>query len=94
MEPSFAIPSYLARRGETVQQELAEQARFAGSLVDDLTRAYPKGRAVAALSTIFESSVNLRRLLLEYRRECPKFSSDYVEFRGLLTQLTRSMSNS
>src|SRR3954462_8140961 len=44
VEPSRAIPSYLARRGETVQQELAEQARFAGSLVDDLTRAYSEGQ--------------------------------------------------
>src|SRR5919107_1016267 len=39
VETSLAITSYLARRGEAMQQELAEQARFAGSLVDDLTRA-------------------------------------------------------
>src|SRR5258708_33844962 len=44
VEPSLAIPSYLARRGESLQQELTEQARFAGGLVEDLNVAYSEGQ--------------------------------------------------
>src|SRR5437868_9319512 len=33
VEPSLALPSYLSRRGESLQQELTEQGRMADSLV-------------------------------------------------------------
>src|SRR5881628_2919943 len=36
VEPTLAIPAYLSRRSETLQQELTEQSRFASGLVEDL----------------------------------------------------------
>src|SRR6478609_4672885 len=33
VEPTLAIPSYLARRSDALQQELTEQSRFADGLV-------------------------------------------------------------
>src|ERR1700738_1550974 len=36
VEPSLAIPSYLSRRAQSLQQELKDQSRAAGGLVDDL----------------------------------------------------------
>src|SRR6202163_1409671 len=44
VEPSLAIPSYLARRAQSLQQELKDQSRAAGGLVDDLAAAYSEGR--------------------------------------------------
>lgn len=80
VEPSLAIPSYLARRGETVQQELAEQARFAGSLVDDLTRAYSEGQGgrgtLDYLRIVSESS----QIAAQYRRMLSEVQSEYLEF--------------
>src|SRR5512145_2232798 len=40
VEPGLAVPSFLARRSQTLQQEIAEQARAADALVDDLNTAY------------------------------------------------------
>ena len=80
VEPSLAIPSYLARRGEAMQQELAEQARFAGSLVDDLTRAYSEGQGgrgtLDYLRIVSESS----QIAAQYRRMLSEVQSEYLEF--------------
>src|SRR5437764_8444034 len=40
VEPSLAVPSYLSRRGQSLQQELRDQSRAAAGLVDDLASAY------------------------------------------------------
>src|SRR3569832_2232022 len=44
VEPTLAIPSYLARRSDALQQELTEQSRFADGLVQDLNVAYSEGQ--------------------------------------------------
>src|SRR5438094_6412064 len=43
VEPSLAIPSYLARRAQMLQQEFKDQSRAADGLVDDLAAAYSEG---------------------------------------------------
>src|SRR5436853_6137408 len=35
VEPTLAIPAYLARRGEALQHELAEQSRYANRLLGE-----------------------------------------------------------
>src|SRR5882757_2401424 len=44
VEPCLAVPSYLARRAQGLHQELTEQSRLAGGLVDDLAAAYSEGQ--------------------------------------------------
>src|SRR5436309_15045909 len=44
VEPSLAIPSYLSQRAQALQQELTDQSRMAGGLVEDLTSAYSEGQ--------------------------------------------------
>src|SRR3954447_4084432 len=44
VEPSLAIPSYLDRRGQSLHQELTDQSRLAGALVEDLMSAYSEGQ--------------------------------------------------
>ena len=80
VEPSLAIPSYLARRGETVQQELAEQARFAGSLVDDLTRAYSEGQGGRGTLDYLRIVSEPSQIAAQYRRMLSEVQSEYLEF--------------
>src|SRR3989441_7108991 len=44
VEPSLAIPSYLARKREAVEQELTDRARTGSGLVDDLNALYSEGQ--------------------------------------------------
>src|SRR5690242_21771389 len=39
IDPSLAIPAYLARRSRAIQNELAEQGRLATVLIDELSQA-------------------------------------------------------
>src|ERR1700761_6686716 len=43
VDPSLAIPGYLARRSKMLQNELTEQSRLASSLLEDLRTAYIEG---------------------------------------------------
>src|ERR1700730_692380 len=36
VEPSLAVPSYLGRKSQALQQELTDQGRMAGGLIEDL----------------------------------------------------------
>src|SRR6201990_2619630 len=44
VEPSLAIPSYLAQRGQALPHEWTEQGRMAGGLIEDLTSSYSEGQ--------------------------------------------------
>src|SRR5246127_2858004 len=44
VDPSLAIPGYLARRSKVLQNELTEQARLATGLIEDLRAAYMEGQ--------------------------------------------------
>ena len=44
VDPSLAIPAFLARRTRLLQNELAEQARMANGLIDELRTAFQDGQ--------------------------------------------------
>src|SRR6266702_5438495 len=44
VEPSLAIPSFLARRAQALQQDLTDQSHMADGLMSDLTTAYSEGQ--------------------------------------------------
>src|SRR5271168_3197042 len=44
VEPGLALPSYLSRRSQGLQQELLEQSRLADGLMEDLSSAYSEGQ--------------------------------------------------
>ncbi|MEO8126796.1 MAG: TrmB family transcriptional regulator [Bryobacteraceae bacterium] len=81
VEPSLAIPSYLSRRGDSLQQELTEQARFAGGLVEDLNVAYSEGQGgrgtldyLRIVGEPGQTASQYRRLLSEVQFEDLEFS--------------------
>src|SRR6478736_2232136 len=44
VEPTLAVPSYLERRAQSLQQDLTDQSRMAGGLVEDLMASYAEGQ--------------------------------------------------
>jgi sugar-specific transcriptional regulator TrmB len=80
VEPGLAIPSYLARRGEVLQQELSEQARFAGSLVDDLKRAYSEGQGGRGTLDYLRIVGEPAQIAAQYRRMLSEVQTEYLEF--------------
>ena len=80
VEPSLAIPSYLARRGEAMQRELEDQSRFAGGLVDDLERAYSEGQGGRGTLDYLRIVSDPAQIAAQYRRMLSEVQSEYLEF--------------
>ena len=80
VEPSLAIPSYLSRRGDTIQHELQEQSRFAGSLVEDLNHAYSEGQGGRGTLDYLRIVGDPVQTAAAYRRMLSEVQSEYLEF--------------
>ena len=80
VEPGLAIPSYLARRGEAMQHELEEQARFASGLVEDLKKAYSEGQGGRGTLDYLRIVGEPAQIAAQYRRMLAEVQSEYVEF--------------
>ena len=80
VEPGLAIPSYLARRGEAMQHELEEQARYASGLVEDLKKAYSEGQGGRGTLDYLRIVGEPAQIAAQYRRMLSEVQSEYVEF--------------
>ena len=80
VDPSLAIPSYLARRTRAMQTELTEQARLASGLIEDLRAAFVEGQdgrgTLDFLSLVNEPT----QTAIQYRRMLTTVEHHYVEF--------------
>lgn len=81
VEPSLAIPSYLARRAQSLQQELTDQSRLAGGLVEDLMSSYAEGQGgrgtldyLRIVGEPSQTAVQYRKMLADVEREYLEFS--------------------
>jgi len=81
VEPGLAIPGYLARRGDSLRQEMEEQSRLGDGLSSDLAQAYAKvqgGRGTLDYLRIVNDTLHTasvyRRMLKEVKREYLEFS--------------------
>jgi sugar-specific transcriptional regulator TrmB len=80
VEPGLAIPAYLSRRGETLQHELAEQSRYADSLVDDLKLAYSEGQGGRGTLDYLRIVGEPAQIAQQYRRMLSEVQHEYLEF--------------
>ena len=80
VEPGLAIPAYLARRGETMQHELEEQARYASGLVEDLKKAYSEGQGGRGTLDYLRIVSESAQIAAQYRRMLSEVQREYVEF--------------
>ena len=81
VEPSLAVPSFLERRAQSLQQELTDQSRMAGGLVEDLMTAYSEGQGgrgtldyLRIVSEPSQTASHYRKMLAEVQREYLEFS--------------------
>jgi sugar-specific transcriptional regulator TrmB len=80
VEPSLAIPSYLSRRAQTLQQEFTEQSRMGTGLIDDLTSAYSEGQGGRGTLDYLKIVGDPGQIAMLYRRMLADVQTEYVEF--------------
>jgi sugar-specific transcriptional regulator TrmB len=81
VDPSLAIPGYLARRSRALQNELTEQARLATGLIEDLRAAFMEGQYgqgtldfLSLVNDPTQTAIHYRRMLTTVRKEFAEFS--------------------
>src|SRR5215475_9640851 len=80
VEPSLAIPNYLNRRQQQLEQELSEQSRMAGGLVDDLKAAYSEGQGGRGTLDFLRIVSEPGQTATQYRQMLRDVQHEYVEF--------------
>jgi len=80
VEPSLAVPGYLARRAQTVERELTEQTRMADGLVVDLTAAYFEGQGERGTLDYLRIVSDPEQMAMQYRRMLSEVRNEYLEF--------------
>jgi len=80
VDPSLAIPGYLARRSRLLQNEMTEQARLANGLVEDLRQAYEEGQGGRGTLDFLSLVNDPTQTAFHYRRMLVQSSKHYAEF--------------
>jgi len=80
VDPSFAIPGYLARRGKVLQNELTEQARLATGLIEDLRYAFQEGQDGRGTLDFLSLVNDPTQTAIHYRRMLTTVQHEYAEF--------------
>ncbi len=80
VEPGLAVPGYLARKRKTVEQDLAEQARTAAALIEDLDEAYSEGRGERGTLDYLRIVSEPSQTAAQFQRMLAEVESEYLEF--------------
>lgn len=80
VDPSLAIPGYLARRSKAVQNELTDQARLATGLIEDLRGAFLEGQDGRGTLDFLNLVNDPTQTAIHYRRMLTVVSQQYAEF--------------
>jgi sugar-specific transcriptional regulator TrmB len=78
--PDQAIPSFLARRHQALEQELAEQASTAQSMVAELTVAYTEGQGGRGTLDYLRIVSDPGQIASHFQRMLGEAQSEYLEF--------------
>ena len=80
VEPSLAIPGYVSRQRQLLEQELTDQARVGMGLVDDLNSLYSEGQGGRGTLDYLRIVTEPAQTGAEYRRMLSEVKSEYLEF--------------
>jgi hypothetical protein len=80
VDPSLAIPGYLARRSKTLQNELTEQARLATGLIEDLRTAFRDGQDGRGTLDFLNLVNDPTQTAIHYRRMLTTVGHTFMEF--------------
>jgi HTH-type transcriptional regulator, sugar sensing transcriptional regulator len=90
VDPSLAIPGYLARRGKALQNELTEQARLASGLIEDLRDSYLEGQDGRGTLDFLSLVNDPTQTAIHYRRMLATVEKEYAEFSRPRSRWIRS----
>jgi sugar-specific transcriptional regulator TrmB len=80
VEPALAVPAYLERRSQQLQQEITEQARMASGLVEDLNSTYSEGQEGRGTLDFLRIVSDHGQTAAQYRKMLSEVKNEYVEF--------------
>src|SRR5580698_4097872 len=80
VSPNQALPSYLARRAQAVEQQLADQSRAAHGMVDELMAAYAEGQGGRGTLDYLRIVSEPGQIAGHFRRMLADASSENLEF--------------
>jgi HTH-type transcriptional regulator, sugar sensing transcriptional regulator len=80
VEPTLAIPGYLSRKRQVLEQELTDNGRAAGALIDDLKSLYSEGQGGRGTLDFLRIVTEPAQTAAEYRRMLAEVHSEYLEF--------------
>jgi HTH-type transcriptional regulator, sugar sensing transcriptional regulator len=80
VEPTLAIPGYLGRKRQILEQELTDNGRAATGLVEDLKAIYPEGQGGRGTLDFLRIVTEPAQTGAEYRRMLSEAHWEYLEF--------------
>jgi len=80
VEPSLAIPGYLGRKRQTLEQELMDNSRAGSGLIDDLKALYSEGQGGRGTLDFLRIVTEPTQTAAEYRRMLGEVKREYLEF--------------
>src|SRR5215467_1039588 len=80
VEPSLAIPGFLARKRALLEQELTDQGRSGTALVDDLKQLYSEGQGGRGTLDYLRIVTEPAQTAAEYRKMLSEVKAEYLEF--------------
>src|SRR5437899_7756956 len=80
VEPSLAIPGYLSRKRQALEQEVTGSGRAGGALVDDLKALYSEGQGGRGTLDFLRIVTEPAQTAAEYRRMLAEVKREYLEF--------------
>jgi HTH-type transcriptional regulator, sugar sensing transcriptional regulator len=80
VEPSLAIPGYLTRKRQTLEQELTDNGRAGAAMIDDLRALYSEGQGGRGTLDFLRIVTEPAQTGAEYRRMLADVKQEYLEF--------------
>jgi hypothetical protein len=80
VEPAMAIPSYLLRRKQSLEHEIAEQSQAAEGLIEELKGVYSEGQGGRGTLDYLRIVTDPVHTAVEFRRMLAAATGDYLEF--------------
>jgi sugar-specific transcriptional regulator TrmB len=80
VEPSLAIPGYLSRKRQILEQELTDNGRAGTALIDDLKQLYSEGQGGRGTLDFLRIVTEPAQTAAEYRRMLAEVKKEYLEF--------------
>ncbi|MGC9945204.1 MAG: TrmB family transcriptional regulator [Bryobacteraceae bacterium] len=80
VEPSLALPAYMARKRQLLDQEMTDHGRASVALIDDLKSVYSEGQGGRGTLDFLRIVSDPAQTAAEYRRMLSEVRSEYMEF--------------